>query len=95
MVCVDVPQGYNSSTPPIAEATTQQSYLRLHGRNTTSWGQPGSQVRSIYDYWYSDSELQEWLDRVRQLEERSDRVYVLFNTVQGLETAQQMQKMIA
>jgi uncharacterized protein YecE (DUF72 family) len=95
MVCVDRPQGFDTSIPPIAEATTPQSYVRLHGRNTTNWGQHGSPVNNIHDYWYSEPELQEWWGRVRQLEEQTNRVYVLFNTVQGLETAQIFQRMVS
>jgi uncharacterized protein YecE (DUF72 family) len=94
MVCVDTPQGLDTSIPPIAEATTLQSYVRLHGRNTTSWGQHGASVNNIHDYWYTDAELQEWLGRVRQLDDQTDRVYVLFNTVQGLDTGQIFQRMV-
>jgi uncharacterized protein YecE (DUF72 family) len=95
MVCVDTPQGVDASIPPVAEATAPQSYVRLHGRNTTGWGQHGSSVSNIHDYWYTEVELQEWLGRVRQLGEQTERTYVLFNTVQGWETAQIFQRMVS
>jgi uncharacterized protein YecE (DUF72 family) len=95
LVCVDMPQGFDSSIPPLAEATTAESYVRLHGRNMANWEQSGVSVNDIHDYWYTEEELKEWLARIRQLEEQTSRVHVLFNTVQALETAQLMQKMIA
>src|SRR5690606_39152266 len=32
-ICVDEPQGFSSSVPPIAEATTDMAMVRFHGRN--------------------------------------------------------------
>jgi uncharacterized protein YecE (DUF72 family) len=95
MVCVDMPQEFNSSIPPIAEATAETSYIRLHGRNTANWEQRGVSVNNTHDYWYTETELKEWLVRVRQLEEQSSRVYVMFNTVQGLESAKTFQRMVS
>lgn len=94
MVCVDMPQGFESSIPPLAEATTDESYVRLHGRNTAAWEQGGASVNNIHDYWYTEGELKEWKVRVQKLAEQCSRVYVMFNTVQGLETAQVFQDMI-
>jgi uncharacterized protein YecE (DUF72 family) len=93
MVCVDMPQGFDTSIPPLTEVTAQESYVRLHGRNTATWQQGGVSVNNIHDYWYTPDELEEWLARVRQLEEQTRRVYVMFNTVQGLETARVFQQM--
>jgi uncharacterized protein YecE (DUF72 family) len=93
MVCVDMPQGFDTSIPPLTEVTAQESYVRLHGRNTAAWEQGGVSVNNIHDYWYTRSELEEWLAGVRQLEEQTRRVYVMFNTVQGLETARVFQQM--
>ena len=92
-VSLDMPQGFDTSILPIIEATTNQSYVRLHGRNTDTWERSGMPVNNIHDYWYTESELQEWLDWVRQLEKQTDQVYVLFNTVQGLHTALEFQEM--
>src|SRR6185503_1478355 len=37
-VAVDMPQGFDSSLPPIAEATADDlSMVRFHGRNTKNW----------------------------------------------------------
>jgi uncharacterized protein YecE (DUF72 family) len=93
MVCVDTPEGLATSIPRMSVATGVESYVRLHGRNAASWGQPGTSVNNVHDYWYSEEELLEWLGRVRRLEEQTDRVHVLFNTVQGLDTARIFQRM--
>ena len=37
-VCVDMPQGFDSSLPPIADATADDlAMVRFHGRNTENW----------------------------------------------------------
>jgi uncharacterized protein YecE (DUF72 family) len=95
MVCVDTPEGLATSIPRMTVATGAEAYVRLHGRNAASWGQPGTPVNNIHDYWYSEKELLEWLGRVRRLEEQTDRVHALFNTVQGLDTARIFQRMVS
>ena len=95
MVCVDMPQGFDSSIPPLAEATASESYVRLHGQNTANWEQQGATVGNLHDYWYTEGELAEWLGRIHKLEEDSRRVHVLFNTVQAVETALLFQDMIS
>ncbi len=93
LVCVDMPQGFDSSIPPLAEATAEESYVRFHGRNAANWKRGGA-PNNIHDYRYTEQELKQWLVRIRQLEENTSRVYVMFNTVQALDTAQLMQNML-
>ena len=41
-VCVDMPQGFESSVPPIAAATAKDlAMVRFHGRNREAWDKPG------------------------------------------------------
>ncbi len=94
MVCVDMPQGLSMSIPPLALATARNSYVRLHGRNTETWELGGAPVNNLHDYWYTEEELTEWLERARELEEQSGTVYFMLNTVQGFETAQAFQEMV-
>ena len=62
--------------PPIARLTGSIAYVRLHGRNQdTWWGGHGDR----YDYDYSPAELSEWVQKIRELAERSSKVYVFFN----------------
>jgi uncharacterized protein YecE (DUF72 family) len=51
------------------EVTAPFSYIRWHGHGPNLW----------YDYRYSDSQLAEWVPRVRALAERSEAVYGFFN----------------
>ena len=36
-VCVDEPQGFKSSVPPVVEATSDVALVRFHGRNREMW----------------------------------------------------------
>ena len=39
LVCVDMPQGFPSSLPPVAEATSDRmAIVRFHGRRSETWG---------------------------------------------------------
>jgi uncharacterized protein YecE (DUF72 family) len=63
--------------PPVARLTGPIGYVRLHGRNTKTWWGRGGGDR--YDYDYSPAELHQWVQKIRELAERSSRVYVFFN----------------
>ena len=38
LVCVDMPQGFKSSLPPVAAATADLAVVRFHGRNSDRLG---------------------------------------------------------
>jgi uncharacterized protein YecE (DUF72 family) len=95
LVCVDLPQGLGISIPEMAVTTAKDSYVRLHGRNGEEWERPDASLSNLHDYWYTEDELAEWMPRIRQLEQDSDRVYVLFNTVRSLENGQLLKVMLA
>ncbi len=75
--CVDQPQ-FDSLIPPIAVATSDLAYVRFHGRNYEKWWQH-DEAWERYNYLYSGDELQEWLPKVRELDEAAETTYVLFN----------------
>jgi uncharacterized protein YecE (DUF72 family) len=80
LVCVDEPQGFPSSIPPVAEATSPEvSLVRFHGRNAEMWQKRGATVGERFDYLYSEEELAEWVDPVQQLAEGAREVHVLMN----------------
>lgn len=80
LVCVDMPQGFKSSLPPVAEATSPKlSVVRFHGRDPEAWGKPGATVAERFRYRYRPDELREWVPRIEHLAERADRVQVLMN----------------
>jgi uncharacterized protein YecE (DUF72 family) len=80
LVCVDMPQGFRSSLPPIAEATSDRlAVVRFHGRRTETWGKRGVPVIERFKYDYSDDELREWVPKVKALEEQAKETHALFN----------------
>ncbi len=79
-VCVDEPQGFASSVPPIARASADIAYVRFHGRNRETWESPARTSAERFDWYYSDEELQEWVPRIRSLQEQAREVPILFNT---------------
>lgn len=79
-VCVDMPQGFSSSVPPIAEATSDRyALVRFHGRREETWGKRGVPVLERFRYDYSDDELREWVPKVRSLAEQARETHALFN----------------
>lgn len=80
IVCLDMPQGFPSSLPAFAEATSDRlAVVRLHGRNTENWKKKGIPVVERFRYEYSDEELREWVPRVESLREEAKETHVLFN----------------
>jgi uncharacterized protein YecE (DUF72 family) len=77
--CVDEPQGFASSVPPIAAATSDLALVRMHGRNTARWQRGAPTAAARFEYLYSTEELLEWVPRVHALAERAREVHVLMN----------------
>jgi uncharacterized protein YecE (DUF72 family) len=75
-VCVDEPQGYPSSVPPVLAATAPLAVVRMHG-HSDKWD--SSNIQEKFRYRYPEKELREWAPRVRQLAEHADTTHVLFN----------------
>ena len=77
-VCVDMPQAFNSSVPPVVAATSPElAVVRFHGHNDAEW-ESGS-VQKRFRYLYSERELEEWVPRVNELAARTETTHVLFN----------------
>jgi uncharacterized protein YecE (DUF72 family) len=78
LVCVDMPQGFRSSVPPIAEATSPAlSVVRFHGRDPEAWKK--KTVTERFRYLYSEPELAEWVPKVGHLSEDAREVHILMN----------------
>jgi uncharacterized protein YecE (DUF72 family) len=75
-VCVDMPQGYPSSIPPVLAATTDLAVVRMHG-HSEKW--TSKEIAEKFGYKYSDSELDEWAGRLRGLAGQAEVTHVLFN----------------
>ena len=77
-VCVDMPQGFRSSVPPVAEATSPDlSVVRFHGRDPEAWEK--KTVTERFRYLYSEPELAEWVPKVDHLSASAREVHVLMN----------------
>jgi uncharacterized protein YecE (DUF72 family) len=96
-VCVDEPQGFPSSVPPVVETTSDNGLLRFHGRNTEMWERKDASAAERFNYLYSDEELQEWVPRIRELSSRTTQLHVLFNNCyqdKAVRNAQQIRLML-
>src|SRR5207342_2736260 len=79
-VCVDMPQGFESSVPPIAAATAKDlAMVRFHGRNKGSWEVKGQTAAERFKYDYPREELAEWVPRVEALAAETRETHVLMN----------------
>jgi uncharacterized protein YecE (DUF72 family) len=78
-VCVDEPQGFKSSVPPIEEATADTALVRYHGRNTEMWESKRATANQRFNYRYSEDELREWVPKIKTLASKAKQIHVLFN----------------
>jgi len=78
-VCVDEPQGFKSSVPPIAEVTANTVLVRYHGRNSLMWESKQATANQRFNYLYSEDELREWVPKIKTLASQAKLVHILFN----------------
>jgi len=78
-VCVDEPQGFESSIPPVVEATSDIALIRFHGRNRETWEKRGISAAERFNYFYTEDELKEWVPGIKQLVSRTRQLHILFN----------------
>lgn len=79
-ICVDEPQGFTSSVPPVVAATSDVGFVRFHGRNRETWEKRTRTSAERFDYWYSPQELDEWVPGVRELLRQAEQVHLVMNT---------------
>jgi uncharacterized protein YecE (DUF72 family) len=75
-VCVDMPQGYPSSIPPVLAVTSGLAVVRMHG-HSDKW--TSKEIAERFGYRYSEDELAGWVPRIRDLAAGADRTDVVFN----------------
>jgi uncharacterized protein YecE (DUF72 family) len=75
-VCVDMPQGYPSSIPPVLAATSDLALVRMHG-HSDKWD--SKDIYERFGYEYSADELASWAPRIRDLAASASTTHVLFN----------------
>ena len=65
--------------PTVLAVTGPSAYMRFHGRNAETWHKRGGGASERFDYLYSDDELREWVEPLRELAGEAENAYVLFN----------------
>jgi len=76
-VCVDMPQGYRDSIPPVVAVTDPGlAVVRLHG-HSDKW--TSKNIHERFGYRYTEGELGDWAPKVRSLAEDAGTTHVLFN----------------
>ena len=98
-VCVDMPQGFDSSMPPVVAATADDlAVMRFHGHNDANWKKKGVTTAERFDYLYSKKELKDWAPRLEELAGEAKRLHVMFNNCygdKGVRNAKQMADLLA
>jgi uncharacterized protein YecE (DUF72 family) len=79
-VTVDAPKVDARNVPPTVVAVTAGlAYVRFHGRNAATWNKRGGSASERFDYLYSEDELREWVEPLRELSGESEEAYAFFN----------------
>lgn len=97
-VCVDEPQGFASSLPPVVAATSDLAVVRFHGRNRETWEGESPSAAERFRYLYSVDELEEWVPRIHELARSANEVHVLMNNCyrdHGVINAGQLAQLLA
>ena len=80
LVCVDMPQGFDSSMPPIAAATADDlALIRFHGRDKDVWAKKNVSASERFRYEYSEVELKEWVPKIHDVSDQARETHVLMN----------------
>jgi len=79
-VCVDMPQGFDSSVPPVAAATSEDlAMIRFHGRDPEAWKTTSGTAADRFRYDYSKNELEEWVPKVESLAGEAKETHAIMN----------------
>ena len=79
-VIVDAPRSEaRNLSPTVVAATTPTAYVRFHGRNAATWNIRSKSAAERFDWLYSEEELAEWVEPLRELAGRAENVYAMFN----------------
>jgi uncharacterized protein YecE (DUF72 family) len=80
LVVVDAPKVEAKNVPRTLLALTSPTlYVRFHGRNAGTWNVRGKSAAERFDYHYSDDELREWVEPLRELSGQAENAYAVFN----------------
>jgi uncharacterized protein YecE (DUF72 family) len=94
---IDQPIFRNSIKPSSITTNPEFSYVRLHGRNYKNWFNEKAGRDERYNYLYSKDELEDWIARIKELGNKSNKVFVITNNHyqgQAMANALQIKNMI-
>ncbi|NIM58648.1 MAG: DUF72 domain-containing protein [Candidatus Aminicenantes bacterium] len=94
---IDQPIFRNSIKPSSISTNPEFSYVRLHGRNYKNWFKQDAGRDERYNYLYTKEELEDWIERIKDLGNQSSKVYVITNNHyrgQALANALQIKNLI-
>jgi uncharacterized protein YecE (DUF72 family) len=80
-VTVDAPRSDTAKNlvPSVPAVTGPIAYVRFHGRNLGTWNKRGGSAAERFDYLYTDDELEEWTEPLRELSQQAQQAYAFFN----------------
>jgi uncharacterized protein YecE (DUF72 family) len=79
-VTVDAPRREGGNVPEtVVAATSPTAYVRFHGRNAATWNVRTGGASARFDHLYSEEELGEWVDPLRELASGAEQAYAFFN----------------
>lgn len=79
-VIVDAPKTEaRNLIPTVLALTSTTAYIRFHGRNAATWNVRGRSAAERFDYLYSDEELGEWVEPLREITGQAENAYAFFN----------------
>ena len=80
LVVVDAPKVEAKNVPrTLLALTSPMLYVRFHGRNAKTWNVRGRSAAERFDYLYSEEELREWVEPLRELAGQAENAYAVFN----------------
>jgi uncharacterized protein YecE (DUF72 family) len=81
-VIVDAPriEGARNLVPTVPALTSSTLYVRFHGRNAGTWNKRGGGAQERFDHLYSEDELREWAQPLRELAGEAQQAFALMNT---------------
>jgi len=94
---IDQPLFGDSIKPSAINTIPAFSYVRLHGRNYKNWFNENAGRDERYNYLYSKDELEGWIEKIKELGNKSNKVFVITNNHyrgQALANALQIKNMV-
>jgi len=94
---IDQPLFRDSIKPSAINTIPAFSYVRLHGRNYKNWFNENAGRDERYNYLYSKDELEGWIEKIKELGNKSNKVFVITNNHyrgQALANALQIKNMV-